>query len=459
MADRQDIEDIVKSQNKFFQSGGTRDIEFRREMLTRLEGEIRRSSGLIEAALKEDLGKSSFESYMAEIGMVFSEIDHMKKNLHRYMKNRRVKTPLAQFPARSFISPTPYGTVLIMSPWNYPFLLTMGPLVDAIAAGNTAVVKPSNYSAATSEVIKSLLSRCFEEKYVCTLTGGRDVNGALLDQRFDYIFFTGGKTVGRLVLEKAAANLTPVTLELGGKSPCIVEKSANIPLAARRIVFGKFLNAGQTCIAPDYVLVHTEVKGRLIRELSREIKKQFGENPLENPNYGKIINENHFNRLVSLMGQGDAVIGGHSDGNRKISPTILEHVSLDDTIMTEEIFGPILPIIEFSSREEAKNVIERNPTPLALYLFTDDKNGERYFLDNVIFGGGCINDTVIHIATDKMGFGGVGTSGMGSYHGKSGFDTFTHHRSVVRKGTWLDIPMRYQPYTEKNKKIVKKIMG
>lgn len=371
-------------------------------------------------------------------------------------EGKRVVTPLAQFAARSFRSPSPYGTVLIMSPWNYPVLLTLEPLIDAIAAGNTVVIKPSAYAEHTSAVLKEMLKECFPSEYVAVVTGGRAENKALLEQRFDKIFFTGGKTVGREVLRHAAEYLTPVTLELGGKSPCIVDKSAKIPLAAKRIVFGKYLNCGQTCVAPDYILCDRTVSDELILALQKEITAQFGEDPLKNPDYGKIINRKHYDRIMGLIDPDKVVCGGCGDGQSlRIAPTIMKNVTFSDTVMGEEIFGPVLPILTYDTLEEAIDIVEEHPHPLALYLFSEDKGAQKKVLELCHFGGGCINDTIIHLATSAMPFGGVGESGMGGYHGKTGFETFSHFRSIVDKKTWMDLPIRYQRYSRMKERLLR----
>lgn len=348
------------------------------------------------------------------------------------------------------------GLVLsIMSPWNYPFLLTIDPLIDALAAGNTVVLKPSAYSPYTSAVIQSMIEECFDTRYVAVITGGRAENTCLLNEHFDYIFFTGSQTVGKEVMRHAAAHLTPVTLELGGKSPCIVEESANIKLAARRIVFGKYLNCGQTCVAPDYIYCDRKIKDQLLAEIKRQIKRQFRSEPLTNKNYGKIINEKHFDRITKLIDSSKVVFGGKCDRTTlKIEPTVMDHVTFDDAVMQEEIFGPILPILTYDSLDQAIHKINSMPHPLALYVFTSDKTAARKVTARCGFGGGCINDTIIHLATSEMGFGGFGESGMGSYHGKDGFRTFSHYKSIVDKKTWLDLPMRYQPYRKINEKLI-----
>ena len=407
---------------------------------------------LINDALYKDLGKSLTESYMCETGMVLSELSHMIKHTRSYAKKHRVLTPLAQFHASSYQMPCPYGIVLVMSPWNYPFMLTIDPLIDAVAAGNTVVVKPSAYSPNTSKIIEEILSLVFPEEYVSVIQGGRKENQALLEEKFDYIFFTGSPAVGHEVMAKASVHLTPVTLELGGKSPCIVDESANIKLAARRIVFGKYLNLGQTCVAPDYVYVHESVKDRLVLEMTKEIKRQYQ----DLSNYGKIINEKHFDRLCNLMDPSKIIYGGKTNRETlKIEPTVMDNVTWEDAVMKEEIFGPIMPILTYTDFDKCIQTIKEKPSPLALYLFSSNKTRVAQVTKLVPYGGGCINDTIIHLATSNMPFGGVGNSGMGGYHGKEGFKTFTHYKSIVDKKTWLDLPFRYQPYTKLYDKLIR----
>lgn len=452
----QEIRQILEKQHRLFQEGATLPVSFRLSQLQKLKDGIRRYEEKLDQALEEDLGKSRMESYMCEIGLTLSELTWMQKHLRSLVREKRVATPLAQFAARSFRSPSPYGTVLIMSPWNYPVLLTLEPLIDAIAAGNTVVIKPSAYAEHTSAVLKEMLKECFSSEYVAVVTGGRAENKALLEQRFDKIFFTGGKTVGREVLRHAAEYLTPVTLELGGKSPCIVDKSAKIPLAAKRIVFGKYLNCGQTCVAPDYILCDRTVSDELILALQKEITAQFGEDPLKNPDYGKIINQKHYDRIMGLIDPDKVVCGGCGDGQSlRIAPTIMKNVTFSDTVMGEEIFGPVLPILTYDTLEEAIDIVEEHPHPLALYLFSEDKGAQKKVLELCHFGGGCINDTIIHLATSAMPFGGVGESGMGGYHGKTGFETFSHFRSIVDKKTWMDLPIRYQRYSRMKERLLR----
>lgn len=451
-----EIKQIINAQRTYFQTGATLSIDKRLLALRKLKACILKHEQAIHAALRQDLGKSSFESYMCETGLVLSELSYMLKHTKHLAKEKNVRTPLAQFHSRSFKKPSPYGVTLIMSPWNYPFMLTIEPLVDAIAARNTAVLKPSAYSPATSSVVQKIITECFPPEYVSVVTGGRAENNCLLAERFDYIFFTGSPIVGREVMRHASDNLTPVTLELGGKSPCIVEKTANLKLAAKRIVFGKFLNCGQTCVAPDYIYCDPSIKDSLIAELKKEIEKQFGRQPLGNPNYGKIINAKHFHRIVSLLDSTKVAHGGSfEEATLQIEPTVLSDVTWDDSVMQEEIFGPILPILTYDSFDQAIEKINSMPHPLALYIFTSDKEAANKATSLCGFGGGCINDVVIHLATSEMGFGGFGESGIGSYHGKAGFDTFSHYKSIVDKKTWLDLPMRYQPYTKLNEKLLK----
>ena len=452
----QEINSLVNRQRKYFQTGATLPVSTRVSALRRLYDAISKHEKEINEALRKDLGKSGFESYMCETGMVLEELSYMLKHTPRFARKKRVRTPLAQFHSRSCQKPSPYGVTLIMSPWNYPFMLTLSPLADALAAGNTAVVKPSAYSPHTSDVILRILPQCFEPKYVAVVTGGRAENTCLLREHFDYIFFTGSQTVGKEVMRNAAEHLTPVTLELGGKSPCIVDQTANIKLAARRIVFGKYLNCGQTCVAPDYIYCHRSVKDKLVSEVKKQIQKQYGKQPLSNPDYGKIINEKHFDRILGLIDKKKVVHGGSSDRKAlRIEPTVLDNVTFSDAVMQEEIFGPVMPILVFDSLDEVIRNVNAMPHPLALYLFTSDNAAAKKVTSRCGFGGGCINDTIIHLATTEMGFGGFGESGMGAYHGKIGFDTFSHYKSIVDKKTWIDLPMRYQPYRKMHEKMVR----
>ena len=453
--ERDELKRILEKQRAFFATGATLDPDYRTEALYNLRRTILDCQGEIAAALKEDLGKSEMESYMCETGLLLSEIDWQIRHVDRLSKNSRRHTPLAQFAAKSYVHPQPLGNVLIMSPWNYPLLLSLEPAVDAIAAGNTVVIKPSAYSPATSRVVAEIVETALPEDYAAVVTGGREENAALLEEKWDKIFFTGSKAVGRTVLEKAAKHLTPCTLELGGKSPCIVDQDAKIELAARRIVFGKFLNCGQTCVAPDYVFVHKSVANEFVDAVLRQVKGQFGDY-LENKDYGKIINEKHFDRIASLIDPEKTAYGGRLNKELlKIEPTVMTGVTPEDAVMQQEIFGPVLPILEYEYAQDVIDYIEANERPLALYLFTENQGLAKYFVDHVRYGGGCINDVIIHLANSSMGFGGVGESGMGAYHGKAGFECFTHPKSIVDKKTWIDLNMRYQPYKKSMQRLVK----
>ncbi len=449
-----DIPNLIAKQREHVLSGKTGDIGRRRVLLSRLKSQIIAREKDILDALYTDLHKSGFEGYMTEVGMVRDELSHALSHLGSWSRKRRVRTPLAQFPARSFIVAEPYGVVLIMSPWNYPFQLCLNPLVGAIAAGNSVVLKPSAYAPATSSIIATLIGETFEPEDVSVVLGGRAENEELLEQRFDHIFFTGSVQVGKLVMEKASRHLTPVTLELGGKSPAIVDASADITLAARRIAFGKFLNAGQTCVAPDYVLVEKSVETRFLDALEREIGTFFPGGDLTG--FPSIINARHYDRLMGLLEDQDIRRGGIGDRETlQIVPTILQHVQPDAPVMQQEIFGPILPVLSYGTLDEAIALVRSRAKPLACYLFTTSIGTERRCLSEISFGGGCINDTVIHLATSRMPFGGVGESGMGAYHGKASFDTFTHFKSIVKKSNLIDLPFRYHPYGKRKERLVK----
>ncbi|MBQ8512253.1 MAG: aldehyde dehydrogenase [Clostridia bacterium] len=444
---KEQISALVQKQRNYFKTGATLSVDFRIAMLKKLYAAVKKYETEITDALTADLGKSEFEGFMCEAGLVLTEISYMIKHTRRFAGERTVPTPIAQFASRSYVKPSPYGTTLIMSPWNYPFLLTIDPLANAIAAGNTAVVKPSAYSPATSGIIAKILAECFDEKYIAVVTGGRAENASLLEEKFDFVFFTGSQNVGREVLRHTAEHLTPAVLELGGKSPCIVDSTAKIKLAAKRIVWGKYLNCGQTCVAPDYILCHCSVKDALVKEIIAQVKKQYGEKPLANADYGKIINEKHFDRLLGLIDPAKVVVGGGSNREtQQIEPTVMVDVTWDDAVMQEEIFGPVLPILTYEKLNDVIAMLADMPKPLALYIFSENKRHIRTITARCSYGGGCINDVVIHLATSEMGFGGVGESGMGAYHGKIGFDTFSHHKSIVDKKTWMDLPMRYQPF-------------
>ena len=448
------IHELALLQRDTFRQGGALPLDIRLDQLEILKKTILNWEDAICDALYTDLGKTHEEAYMTEVGMVLSEIGFFMKNLAKWARPKKVRSPLALFPARSYILREPYGTVLILSPWNYPFQLAMNPLVGAIAAGNHCILKPSSSAPCTAHVIAKLIAECFPVEQAAAVLGSHVESQALLEERFDYIFYTGGVRVGQMVLEKAAQHLTPVTLEMGGKSPCIVDKTASIGLAARRIAFGKALNAGQTCVAPDYLLVHENVANRLLNGI-RSAWDQFYGDALQSPQWPRMINERHYQRVMELIAGEQVFCGGVGDG-RRIAPTILVNVQWDSPVMREEIFGPVLPVITFRRIEEVIPILKEMEKPLALYLFTHDASVQEQVLSQVPFGGGCVNDTVIHLSNSRLPFGGVGMSGMGKYHGKYSFDTFTHEKSVVVKGTRPDVSMRYPPYTgEKLEKIRK----
>lgn len=451
-----EIKELVKKQRSYFKKGQTKSVDFRIEQLKILRKSIKEHSEEILRALKLDLSKSKLEAYATEIGVSLNDIDYAIKNIKKWTKKSYKKTGIINFPSRSYTLSSPYGLTLIISPWNYPFNLAIQPLVGAIAGGNCAIVKPSEFSQHTSRVIAKVVEKCFDPEYISVVEGDKEVNQALLKEKFDYIFFTGSPRVGQIVMEAASKNLTPVTLELGGKSPCIVCSDASIDVASKRIAWGKLINSGQTCIAPDYLIVHKSKKDELIKKIIETIEEFYGDRPMESEDYGKIINQSHFKRLRAYLEDKDIIYGGASDEEKlTISPTLVNQTSLTDDLMTEEIFGPILPVLEFEDIEEVHEIIENNPTPLALYLFTNDRDIEKQMVGEISFGGGCINDTIMHVSSHTMPFGGVGESGMGSYHGKRSFHTFTHEKSILKKSTLIDLPLRYPPYRGKFKWIEK----
>ncbi len=425
--ERAEIEKLVQSQKRFFTTGITKRTEFRKQALQRLRRAILEYRKEIQEALKADLKKSSFESYMCEIGMTLSELSYIQKHVDRWNRARRVPTPLAQFPADSLVIPEPYGCVLVMAPWNYPFLLSMDPLIGAIAAGNCCILKPSAYAPHVSAVIKKLIESIFPPQFAAVAEGGREENAILLELRFD--------------------------------SPCIVDETADLSLAAKRIVFGKFLNSGQTCVAPDYVLVHKKVRKELIRKLRFWTEKFWGKEPLAHPDYPRMINEKHYRRVLGLIQGEHAVLGGYGCADSlQIAPTILTEVTEDSPVMQEEIFGPVLPVLEFTSIQEAEAFVREREKPLALYLFTRDARTEKQILRNLSFGGGCVNDTIIHLATSHMGFGGVGHSGMGSYHGRKSFETFSHEKGIMKRYSHPDLPIRYLPYSRTKEWLLRRFL-
>ena len=444
------IPEILQHQRDFFKSQKTKNVTYRIQKLKELKRTIVSREQDIYDALKKDFHKSEFESYMSEYGLLISELDLVLKNLNSWSKPKRVKPSMLTFPASDYIYKEPYGVVLVIAPWNYPFILAIEPLMMAIAAGNTVVVKPSELTSNTSQLVTEIIESVFKQEYVASIEGGISVASELLEQRWDYIFFTGSVSVGKIVAQAAAKHLTPTTLELGGKSPCIVDNTIDIKLASRRIVWGKFFNAGQTCISPDYIIAHTSVKEKLITCLKTEIIRAYGENPKLSEDYPRIINEKNTNRLVEMLDDVHVVFGGKYDITESyIEPTIIDNPSLKSKLMQDEIFGPILPILSYSDENEIDDIITNYEKPLSLYIFSKNKIFTNKILKRFSFGGGAINDPLIHFGNHRLPFGGVGASGIGAYHGKHGFDTFSHHKSVSKRGTWFDPPIRYAPYKNK----------
>jgi aldehyde dehydrogenase (NAD+) len=447
-----DISTIYRNQKALFDSGETRSLKFRKEQLQKLKGAVITNEAAISEALHRDLRKSEFESFGSETGQVIKEIDFTLKNLDRWARPQSVPTPMMFLPSSSRIYRDPLGTVLIIAPWNYPLLLTLSPLISAIAGGNTAFIKPSEESQHTAALIEKLITGIFSSNYVHVVQGiGGEVIPAMMHSvRFDHIFFTGSTFVGQKIMEMAAPKLVPVTLELGGKSPCIVDPSANLDYTARKIVWSKLMNAGQTCVAPDYVLVHHSIKSALLQKMTDNIKKMFGDDPSRSEDLGRIINSKRFEKLKSYLTQGKIISGGkYDEKDLYIEPTILEGVNMDDTVMQEEIFGPILPVIAYSEKQEVVDWVEKNPFPLSLYIYADDASVQEYYISRIRFGGCCINNGIIHLGNPHLPFGGVGYSGIGQYHGKFGFEAFTRPKSVLHSRSWFDVPVWYAPFKGK----------
>jgi aldehyde dehydrogenase (NAD+) len=449
---------VLERQRCFFRSGHTRDVDFRLKQLAALREAVKRWESRILEALHRDLNKSEKDAIATEIAFLLEEIHFTRKHLRSWVKPTRVKTAKTLIGSKSLIYPEPYGVSLIIAPWNYPFQLALAPLVGAIAAGNCAVIKPSELTPHTSKLLSELVAETFDPAYITVVEGAVQTSSALLEQPFDHIFFTGSVPVGRIVMEAAAKHLTPLTLELGGKSPAIVSEDANLSLAAKRIVWGKFTNAGQTCVAPDYLLVHESIQAPFLEEIKKTITDFYGDNPLEHPEYGRIVNERHFRRLSAFLDEGKVWVGGETDPESlRIAPTVLDEVTWEDAVMQEEIFGPILPVLSFRQLSEVVDQVSRQPKPLALYYFSEDPAKQEAILEQLSFGGGCINDTILHLATPYLPFGGVGSSGMGSYHGKYSFDCFSHHKSVVKQTTRFDISIRY-PNSKNSLKFFRRMM-
>ncbi|BAY75731.1 aldehyde dehydrogenase [Nostoc linckia NIES-25] len=452
------ISEIIQHQREFFQTGKTKDINFRIEQLQKLKQAIIEHEQEIIEALQADLYKPVVETYLTEIAVI-KEIDYAIKHIKTWTKPKKAPVSLEFFSYSARIYPEPVGVVLIISPWNYPFQLAISPLVGAIAAGNCAIIKPSEIASHTSGIVAKIITKYFQKAYIAVVEGGVEASQKLLAEKFDHIFFTGGTAVGKIVMEAAAKHLTPVTLELGGKSPCIVDTDINVEHTARRITWGKFINAGQTCIAPDYLLVDKKIKKDLIDSLEKSLKEFYGDNPANSPDYARIISQKHFDRLSKFLENGEVIIGGETKSSeRYIAPTIIDNVPLEDSVMQEEIFGPILPIIEYSDIAEAIALINSRPKPLALYFFSQNKNLQKRVLQETSSGGVCINDTIMHVGVTSLPFGGVGDSGIGNYHGKASFDTFSHHKSVLQNSFWLDLKWRYAPYHNKLP-LIKKLLG
>ena len=453
------IEKLVESQYDFFNSQQTKDISFRKNALKKLRNALIDKEKDLMEALWSDMHKSNFETYANELGQVLNEIDQHIRKIKYWCKPQRRRTPLELLPSRSRIYKEPYGNVLIVAPWNYPLLLMIDPLIGAISAGNCVVLKPSPYLENFGKYLDKLIGEIFPPEYITVVHGNREINKLLLAQKWDYIFFTGSPELGKVVMKAAAENLTPVTLELGGKSPCIVDEDANLKLAARRIVWGKFINAGQTCIAPDYLLVHEKVKAELLELMKKELHRFYGDDPQKSKDFCRIVNQNAFNRLSELLSEGRIIVGGITNADEKyIAPTIIDKVEADFPIMQEEIFGPLLPVMTFSSLSKAIDFVDSCEKPLALYYFSNDLKKVKRVLQLTSSGGGCINDTVIHIANGRLPFGGVGNSGMGKYHGRLSFETFTNLRSIIYSSRWIDIPFKYPPYSKGKLKLVKRLL-
>lgn len=449
---KDDVSNIIKVQKVFFESESTRDISKRIKKLKALYSLIQKREKDISQALYNDFQKPEFETVVTETSFILSELKYIIKNLEKWAKPKKVKSTLLNFPSRDFIYSEPYGTCLVLAPWNYPFQLKVSPAIGAIAAGNTVVLKPSEYSPYTSKIVEEIFAEIFEPEWVTVVQGDASVSEKLLKEKWDYVFFTGSVPVGRIVNQAIAPHLTPATLELGGKSPCIIHGSAKIDLTAKRIVWGKFINAGQTCIAPDYILIDSAAKASFYEAVKKEIKTAFGEHPKSSPDFARIVNQKNFDRLKDLLKDETCVVGGATDEDSLyISPTVLDEPSLDSKVMEDEIFGPILPVISFSSEKEIEEILKRYPKPLSLYVFSEQKVFSEKLIQKFSFGGGAVNDVLVHIANKNLPFGGVGNSGFGAYHGQYSFDTFSHKKSISKRSTWLDIPLRYAPYGHKLK--------
>ena len=452
------IPKALLAQQDFFREGNTLPVRSRLSVLRQIRLAVHAMEAEVLAAIAADIGKSSAEAYLGEVGLLYAEIRHMTKHLKRYAKPRAVRPMAGQLPARAEVRPVPRGNVLIITPWNYPFSLALLPAVDAIAAGNTVIIKPSEFAPTTAAVLKDLCERYLPQEWISVIPGDEAVSRALVEQPFHHIFYTGGGRVGGLIMQRAARRLIPVTLELGGKCPCIVAEDANIKLAAQRIIFGKFMNCGQTCVAPDHVYVHSTVREELLREMEATLLRFYGESPLDSPDYGRIINRAHFDRLMALLDGESPLVGGHARPDKlQIAPTIVE-VTADSPLMEDEVFGPILPVLTYDDLEVPIAGIRSLPTPLAFYLFSQDKSLQKRLMLQLPFGGGCVNDTLLHLCSPRLSFGGLGESGMGAYHGKAGFDTFSHQKSILYQSGHIDLPLRYPPYSTLTERLLRLVL-
>lgn len=449
---KEHVLEFLKEHKRYFNTGKTKEINFRISQLRNLRNSIKKYEKEILDALYKDLGKSEFEGYTTEIGFTLNSIKHALKNLKRWIKPKKVRTSIFQFPSKGYIISEPYGTVLIIGPFNYPFQLLIEPLIGAIAAGNCVVLKPSEATTNVTKLLEKIINETFDSNYIRLVQGEKKTTEALINSPFDYIFFTGSAAVGKVVMEAASKNLVPVTLELGGKSPAIVDKSANLEVIVPRLLYGKFVNVGQTCVAPDYILVHKEIKENLIETLKKTIVNFYGDNILENKDYGRIVNERHFNRLIDILSKDNKKVIYGGDYNKEshfIEPTLLNNITYEDAVMEDEIFGPLLPILDYEDLDDVIKDLNIRHKPLALYVFTEDKKVEEKILNSVSFGGGCVNDTLSHVAEACLPFGGVGNSGMGTYHGKESFKTFSHRKSILKKSTKINLKFIFPPYRDK----------
>ena len=453
------VKAVIEKQRAYFRAGNTKPVKFRKQKIKALKKEIKANEQLIIDALQKDFGKCGYETYLTEIGLVYEEINHLLTHLSDWAEPRRVSTPITQFKGTSHIHRVPHGVTLIIGPWNYPFQLAILPAIGAVAGGNTCIIKPSELTENTAIALQGIVEAVFDEGHVAVVQGGVETSTALLAEKFDYIFFTGSEHVGKIVARAAAEHLTPTTLELGGKSPCIVDKDADLKVAAKRIVWGKYINAGQTCVAPDYLLVHADVKGRLLPLMQEAVRTFYGDNPRTSPDFARIINRKNFDRLSRFLNDGEVVTGGEADAQALyIAPTILDNVSWNDEVMREEIFGPVLPVLTFTGLDEVMVRLNDHARPLSLYYFSGSKKKQKRVTEAVNYGGGCINDTLVHLANPNLPFGGTGNSGIGAYHGRATFETFTQQKSMMKKATWIDLPLRYPPYKGKMglvKKVIK----